>query len=89
MYSLIDVENRANSLNQRKGILDSLEACITHTFYKDEEDALQYYMDRLERKREMGGKYDEKFFAHVKSEGEEFDQETSTEDATIGGEEVE
>ena len=33
MYSLIDVENRANSLNQRKGILDSLEDCITHTFY--------------------------------------------------------
>lgn len=87
MYSLIDVENRANSLNQRKGILDALEDCITHSFYKDEEDALNYYIERLERKRNLGGKYDEKFFAHVKSEGEEFDQETTEEDAALIGDE--
>ena len=89
MYSLIDIENRANSLNQRKGILDALEACITHTFYENEDDALRYYMDRLERKRSFGGKYDEKFFAHVKGEGEEFDQETVAEDASLIGDESE
>ena len=89
MYSLIDVENRANSLNQRKGILDSLEDCITHTFYENETDALNYYLERLERKRSLGGKYDEKFFAHVKGEGEEFDQEAEEEDAALIGDENE
>jgi len=89
MYSLIDVENRANSLNQRKGILDSLEDCITHTFYENETDALNYYLERLERKRSLGGKYDEKFFAHVKGEGEEFDQEANEEDAALIGDENE
>ncbi len=89
MYSLIDVESRANSLNQRKGILDSLENCITHNFYENEQDALQYYMERLERKRSLGGKYEEKFFAHVKGEGEEFDQETDEEDAALIGDESE
>ena len=89
MYSLIDVENRANSLNQRKGILDTLEDCIIHTFYENEADALNYYMERLERKRDLGGKYDEKFFAHVKSEGDEFDQEAAEEDAAMIGDENE
>lgn len=83
MYSLLDVESRANSLNQRKGILSSLESCITHTFYKNENDATQYYIDRLDRKRSYGGKYDEKFFAHVRDEGEEFDQKESDEDASL------
>lgn len=72
MYGLIDLENRANSMNHRKGILDSLQNCITRTFYSDETDALQYYQERLTRKRKLGGKYDEKFFAHVHDEGEEF-----------------
>ena len=39
MYSLIDIENRANSLNHRKGILDQLEDCIEHNFYANENDA--------------------------------------------------
>lgn len=89
MYSLIDVENRANSMNQRKGILDSLKACITHTFYKNEGDALQYYRERLDRKKELGGKYNEKFFASVKDEGEEFDQDIEEEDAGLIGDEDE
>lgn len=72
MYSLIDLENRANSINQRKGILDALQGCISHTFYHDEDDALQYYQERLSRKKALGGKYDERFFAHVRDEGEEF-----------------
>lgn len=50
-YSLIDTENQASSLNKRKGIIDSLEKCIRKTFYKDEEDATQYYMERVIRKR--------------------------------------
>ena len=85
MYTLIDIENRANSLNHRKGILDQLEDCIEHTFYADENDATQYYQNRLERKKQLGGKYDEKFFAHIQNEGEEF-SEASDEDETADGE---
>lgn len=85
MYSLIDIENRANSLNHRKGILDQLEDCIERTFYADEHDATQYYQNRLERKKQLGGKYDEKFFAHIQNEGEEFD-EASGENEPLDGE---
>lgn len=73
MYNLIAIENEANSLNQRKGILDSLENCIKHNFYADETDATEYYTMRLERKKNFGGKFDEKFFAHIQGEGGEFD----------------
>lgn len=86
MYSLIDVENQANSLNKRKGILDDLESCIIHTFYTNEADATQYYQERVSRKRQLGGKYNEKFFAHVQNEGEEFEEEEAkAEDAIYGG----
>lgn len=90
MYSLVDVENKATSLNQRKGILDELEACITHTFYKNEDDATGYYQDRINRKKDLGGKYNEKFFAHIQEEGDEFtDNEGTDVDATAGGGEEE
>lgn len=72
MYSLIDIENRFNSIHQRKGILDALQNCISHTFYKDEADALRYYQDRISRKKELGGKYDSKFFAHIQDDGDQF-----------------
>ena len=72
LYSLIDIENQSNSLNQRKGILDSLETCIKHNFYENEEDATEYYTKQLERKKTSGGKYNTKFFAHIQDEGEEF-----------------
>ena len=85
MYSLVDIENQADSLNQRKGILDQLEGCITSTFYKNAEDATQYYSDRITRKKEMGGKYNEKFFAHIQNEGGEFDEEENGEDAALYG----
>ena len=79
-------KNKATSLNQRKGILDELEACITHTFYKNEDDATSYYQDRISRKKDLGGKYNEKFFAHIQEEGDEFvDNEGTDVDATAGG----
>ncbi len=58
-YSLIDIENHSNSLNQRKGVSDSLESCIHRTFYKNEEDATAYYLDTVTRKKDLGGKYNE------------------------------
>ena len=61
MYSLIDVENNASGINQRKGILDDLEKVISTTFYQNEDDATQYYMAKMNRKKGYGGKYNEKF----------------------------
>lgn len=73
MYNLVAIENESNSVNGRKGILDSIENCIRHNFYADELDATAYYAEQLERKKKLGGKYDERFFAHIQEEGEEFD----------------
>ena len=86
LYSMIDIENQSNSLNQRKGILDDLEKCISHTFYMNEEDATRYYEDRITRKKELGGKFNDKFFAHIQSEAEEFEGEVSEESAIVGEE---
>ena len=73
MYNLLDTELKASNMNQRKGIVESLETCIKHNFYKNEEDATEYYTKQLERKKDKGGKYNEKFFAHIQDEGEEFE----------------
>ncbi len=59
-YSLIDIENHSSSLNQRKGVVDSLESCIQKTFYKNEEDATEFYLNQVRRKKDFGGKYNEK-----------------------------
>lgn len=61
VYSLIDIENSASGLNQRKGILDEVNSTITKTYYKNEEDATEYYANSMMRKKESGGKYNEKF----------------------------
>lgn len=61
MYSLVDIENRAEGLGDRKGILDDVKKTITKTFYQSESDATKYYSDRMIRKKEMGGQYNEKF----------------------------
>lgn len=72
LYSLIDIENQASSLNQRKGIIDHIENCLKHTFYRNEADATQYYISQLERKKNMGGRFNEKFFEHIQEEAEEY-----------------
>lgn len=59
-YSLIDIENHSKSLSQRKGIFASLEQCIQRTFYKNEDDATEFYLNQVSRKKALGGKYNEK-----------------------------
>ena len=73
MYSLIDLENQATGVNQRKDILKDINSAISKTFYKDEEDAIKHYYDQMIRKKEHGGKYNEKFldFQTVESEFED------------------
>ena len=78
-YSLIDLENYSNSLNQRKGIQNVLEKTIKHNFYKNEEDALNYYSNIMNRKQNLGGKYNEKFMEHIDSTPDELDTENGDE----------
>lgn len=71
MYSLVDVENRASGLKQRKGVLEALERVIRSTFYRNEEDATAYYSGKMGRKKELGGQYDEKFLDYELEEASE------------------
>ena len=70
MYSLIDIESQAAGINDRKGILDSLEGAIRKTYYRNEDDAFTYYRDTLMRSKELGGQYREKFFEVLPSDEE-------------------
>ncbi len=59
-YSLVDIENQFKSLNKRKGVTDELRSCIQKTYYKNEEDATEFYLSQVTRKKDLGGKYNEK-----------------------------
>lgn len=75
MYSLIDKENRITDFNKRKGIIDDLESIISHSFYQNEEDATKYYSARMQRKKQMGGNYNEKFLDYVDDTPEQVEAE--------------
>ena len=77
--SLIDIENRANSVNARKGILESLDKCISKNYYKNERDATDFYATKLERRKDLGGKYNEKFYTPSKFEEAELEAEAGEE----------
>ena len=62
MYSLIDVESSANGMNNRNNINKELNKVLSSTYYRDEVDALDYYEKKMSRKKNLGGKYNEKFF---------------------------
>lgn len=48
-YSLLDIEARSQSLNQRKDIFRHLEAAVRKNCYSNEEDATRFYLARRER----------------------------------------
>lgn len=75
MYTLIDIENKASDVNRRKNILEDINATICKTFYKNEEDATKFYSDMMVRKKENGGKYNEKFLDYQPLESEFDDEE--------------
>ena len=62
MYTLLDIENKSVNLNERKGLMSKIETSIDKTFYKNEQDATEYYAKKIARKKGMGGKYNDKFF---------------------------
>lgn len=74
MYTMIDLENKAIGVNQRKDIVEGINDTICKTYYKNEDDATQYYSDMMTRKKEHGGKYNEKFLDYQPLESE-FDDE--------------
>lgn len=62
-YSILDTELKTRGVTQRKGIIDSMTKEIKRSFFKDEEDALEYYRDKVLRADEYGAveKKDKKF----------------------------
>ena len=88
MYSLIDTENRANSINQRKGILENLEKCVEHCFYRNEEDATNFYDEKVRRKKDYGGKYDEQFLKELNSDKKETEDTVTEREENIESEDV-
>ena len=71
MYSLVDIESKSNTMNNRKGILNQIENIIRHNFYSNESDAESYYFERIKRKRDLGGKIN----PNILPEAEEFEEE--------------
>lgn len=59
-YRLLDVESNYSSLQKRKGIYGSLQDEIKKCFYKNEEDATMFALERERRKKEYGLEYDAK-----------------------------
>ena len=70
MYTLIDLEIKAAGINQRKEILESINSTIEKTFYRNEDDATQFYSDMMVRKKAHGGKYNETFLDYQPLETE-------------------
>lgn len=54
-YSLLDIEARSLSLNQRKDVIKKLEAAIKKTYFKDEDDATAFYLAKRSRAAEADG----------------------------------
>ena len=54
-YSLLDIEARSLSLNQRKDVTKKLEATIKKTYFKDEDDATAFYLAKRNRSEEADG----------------------------------
>lgn len=59
-YSLLDVEARSQSLNRRKDLFKQMENTIKRTYYKNEEDALTFYLARHAREVQVDDRIAEK-----------------------------
>lgn len=54
-YSLLDIEARSLSLNQRKDVTKKLEATIKKAYFKNEDDATAFYLAKRNRAEEVDG----------------------------------
>jgi len=58
--SIIDIEVNSSNMKNRKEILSEIKKNIQKNYYRDEDDALEFALHTNRRKRDMGGKYDER-----------------------------
>jgi DNA sulfur modification protein DndC len=58
--SIIDIEQKSSDLKKRRGVVSKIENQIKKSFYKDEIDACNFAMEKLQRKKNMGASYDPK-----------------------------
>ena len=54
----MDIESQATEQKARRGVVKSVETQLKKGFYKNEQDAQQYAMDKIQRKKKMGASYD-------------------------------
>ena len=73
MYSLLDTELNSTDMDKRSEVLDELEKIVEKTFYRNEEDATNYYTQKMQRKKDLGGKYNEKFLDIQSEENNEYE----------------
>jgi len=55
---IVDIESQATEQKARRGVTKNVETQIKKGFYKNEQDAQQYAMDKVQRKKKMGATYD-------------------------------
>ena len=55
---IVDIESQATEQKARRGVVKSVETQLRKGFYKNEQDAQQYAMDKIQRKKKMGASYD-------------------------------
>jgi len=60
MSALIDIERKSSDMRRRKGLLQKLEAQVGKCVYQNEADAERCALEKNRRRKEWGGKYDEK-----------------------------
>ena len=79
--SLIDIELQTQGLSKRGGVLAAIDKCVRKCFYKNEEDAAGYYTNRINRQKNIGGKYNAKFLEeYIKEHADILEQDGINED---------
>ncbi len=70
---IIDIEKQFSYKRKRIGIYEAIEKQIKNCFYKDENDAEAYAMQKVLRKKEMGASYDTKAEAAIEQDKAEWE----------------
>lgn len=60
LTSIVDIERKSVDMKKRYGVLTDIGAQIKRGFYKNEDDALAYASQKLQRKKRMGATFDKR-----------------------------
>lgn len=55
---IVDIERKSADLKSRRGVISNIEAQIKRGFFKDENDACGYALEKVQRRKGMGASYD-------------------------------